>query len=127
MVIKSYGKNIISCDRLENCQEDKIGISIIFAYEDSDLYYPAKLLKHSTDCLCFASKAPVAIGKKIYIMTQDYPIEATYLKIYEACLALVEECKKNEDFGKEPSYLIRGKSISNEMLNINSNEIIEVL
>ena len=127
MVIKLYGKNIISCDRVENCQEDKIGISIVFAYENSDLYYPAKLLNHSTDCLCFASKEPIAIGKKIYIMTQDYPIESTHLKIYEACLARVEVCTRNENFRKKPSYLIRGKSISGEMLNISSNEIVDVL
>ena len=127
MVIKSYGKDIISCDRVENCQEEKIGISIIFAYEDSDLYYPAKLLNHGTDCLCFTSKEPIAIGKKIYIMTQDYPIEDPYLKIYETCLARVEECKKNENFRKKPSYFIRGKSISGEMLNISSNEIVDVL
>ena len=127
MIIKSYGKDIISCDLIENCQEDKIGISIIYAYEDSDLYYPAKLLKHATNCLCFASKEPIAEGEIIYIMTQDFPIEGPYLKIYEGCLARVEECKKNENFRKKPSYLIRGKSISGEMLNMSSNEIVDVL
>jgi hypothetical protein len=127
MIIQSYGNDIISCDRVENCQKDKIGISIIYAYEDSDLYYPAKLIKHGTNCLCFASKEPIAEGEKIYIMTQDFPIEAAYLKIYEGCLARVEECKKNENFRKKPFYLIRGKSMSGKTLNISSNKIVDAL
>ncbi len=125
MIIQSYGSDIFSCDRIEHCQEDKIGISIIYAYEDSDLYYPAKLLKHGTNCLCFTSKEPIAEGEKIYIMTQDLPIEGEYLRIYEGCFARVEECKKNEKFRKMPTYLIRGKSMSSRTMSIGFNEIVD--
>ena len=112
MIRQSYGKDMISCDDAEICQEDKIGVSIIYAYENSDEYYPAKLLKHGINCLCFASQEPIAEGEKIYIMTQEFPIEDTNLRIYEGCFAQVEECKKYENYKKKPSYLIRGKSLS---------------
>ena len=114
---------MISCDDAEICQEDKMGVSIIYAYEDSDVYYPAKLLKHGINCLCFASKKPITKGEKIYIMTQDSPIEGTNLRIYEGCFAQVEECKKYENFKKKPSYLIRGKSMSGKTMNIGFNEL----
>ena len=118
---------MISCDDAEICQEDKIGVSIIYAYEDSDVYYPAKLLKHGIDCLCFVSKEPIPEGEKIYIMTQDFPIEGTNLRIYEGCFAQVEECKKYENL-KKPPYLIRGKLMSGKTMNIGFNELgVEVL
>ena len=76
------------------------------------MFYPARLLKHGINCLCFASKEPIAKGGKIYIFTQDFPVEDTNLRIYEGCFAQVEECKKYENLKKSPSYLIRGKSLS---------------
>ncbi|MGB5748740.1 MAG: hypothetical protein WBM69_17290, partial [Desulfobacterales bacterium] len=80
------------------------------------------------DCLCFASKEPIPEGEKIYIMTQDFPIEGTNLRIYEGCFAQVEECMKYENFKKKPPYLIRGKSISGKTMNIGFNELgVEVL
>lgn len=118
---------MIICDRIENCHEDKVGISIIYAYEDSDLYFSAKLLKHGTNCLCFESKEPIVAGEKIYIMTEDFPIEGEFLKIYEGCLAQVEECEKNENLRKKPFYLIRVRSMSDKTMSIGSNEIVDAL
>ena len=115
------------CDDVEYCKEDKIGVSIIYAYEDSGVSYPAKLLKHGINCLCFASEEPVAKGEKIYILTQDFPIEGVNLRIYEACFAQVEECTKY-NYENKLSYLIRGKSLSGKTLGIGSNELgVEVL
>jgi len=100
----------------------------IYAYEDSDVCYPAKLLKHGINCLCFASQEPIAKGGKIYIFTQDFPIDGANHRIYEGCFAQVEECKKNDNFKKLPSYLIRGKSLSGKIMSIDSNELgVEVL
>jgi len=122
MIKQSYAKDMILCNDVEFCREDEIGASIIYAYEDSDVFYPARLLKHGINCLCFASKEPIAKGGKIYILTQDFPIEGTNLRIYEGCFAQVEECKKNDNFKKMPSYLIRGKSLSGKIMSIDSNE-----
>ena len=101
---------MILCDDAQLCRENKIGVSIIYAYEDSDVFYPAKLLKHGKNCLCFASKEPIVRGEKIYIFTQDFPIKGENHKIYEGIFAQVEECKKTDNFKNNPSYLIRGKS-----------------
>jgi hypothetical protein len=43
MIKKPYVKDMILCDNVEFCRENKIGILIIYAYEDSDVFYPAML------------------------------------------------------------------------------------
>ena len=111
------------CDEVDYCREDKIGVSIIYAYEDSDVFYPANLLKHAINCLCFVSKEPIAMGEKIYIFTQDFPIEGANLKIYEACFAQVEECKKTDNIKNNPLYLVRGKSVIGTTMSMGSNEL----
>ena len=122
MIKQSFVKEMIFCDYVEFCRDDKIGVSIIYAYEDSDVFYPAKLLMHRLNCLCFASKEPIAMGEKIYIFTQDFPIEGANLRIYEGCFAQVEECKKTDNFENNPSFLIRGKSMSGKTLGSSSVE-----
>ena len=123
MTKQPYITEMILCDEAEFCREDKIGVSIIYAYEDSDVFYPATLLKHAINCLCFVSKEPIAMGEKIYIFTQDFPIEGANLKIYEACFAQVEECKKTDNLKKNPLYLIRGKSAICNTMSIGSNAL----
>ena len=123
MIKQSYEKDMILCNDAQFCIEDKIGAPIIYAYEDSDVFYPARLLKHGINCLCFSSKEPIAKGGKIYILNQDLPTEGTNLRIYEGCFAQVEECKKNDNFKKKPSYLIRGKSLSGTIMSIDSSEL----
>lgn len=128
MIEQPYLKDMIFCDDAQFCRENKIGVSIIYAYEDSDVFYPARLLKHGLNCLCFASKEPIAKGEKIYIFTQDFPIEGANLRIYEGCFAQIEECKKTDNFKNNPSYLIRGKSVIGNTMSISSNEFgFEVL
>jgi hypothetical protein len=122
MIKQPYVKEIFLCDDVEFCREDKIGVSIIYAYEDSDVFYPAKLLKHGINCLCFASKEAIAMGEKIYIFTQDFPIESANLRIYEGCFAQVEECKKTDKFKNNPLYLIRGKSVIGNTMSIDSTD-----
>ena len=128
MIKQPYVKKMILCDDVEFCRENKIGVSIIYAYEDSDVFYPAMLLKHGINCLCFASKEPIAMGEKIYIFTQDFPIDGAQLRIYEGSFIQIEECKKTDSFKNNPSFLIRGKSVSSKMMSIASNELgVEVL
>ncbi len=123
MIKQPYVTEMILCDDVEFCRENKIGVSIIYAYEDSDVFYPAKLLKHGINCLCFASKEPIVMGEKIYIFTQDFPIEGPSPKIYEGSFAQVEECRKTDNFKNNPSYLIRGKSVIDNPMSIGSNEL----
>ena len=122
MIKQPYVKELILCDDAQFCRKNKIGVSIIYAYEDSDVFYPARLLKHGLNCLCFASKEPIAMGEKIYIFTQDFPIEGANLRIYEGCFAQIEECKKTGNFKNNPSYLIRGKSVVGNTMSIGPKE-----
>jgi hypothetical protein len=113
-------KDMFLCGNAKFCKEDKIGVSIIYAYEDSDVFYAAKLLKHGINCLCFASKEPIEKGKRVYILTQDFPIEGDSIRIYEGCFAQIKECKKINNFKKRPSYLIHGESISGKIMSVGS-------
>ncbi len=122
MIKKTYANDMILCSNAEFCRKDKIGASIIFVYEDSDVFYPARLLKYAINCLCFTSKEPIAKGDKIYIFTQDFPIEAFNHRIYEGCFAQVEECKKKDHRKKGPTYLIRGKSVIAKNMSLGPNE-----
>ena len=106
MIKQPSVKDMILCGDAYFCRENKIGVSIIYAYEDSDVFYPAKLLKHGRNCLCFASKAPIAISKKIYIFTQDFPIEGANLRSYEGSFAQIEECKKTDNFKNNPYFFL---------------------
>jgi len=108
MIKQSLGKDTITCDDAEYCKKDKSGISIIYAYEDSDVFYQAKLLKYGIKCLCLTTEEPIGKGEKIYILTQDFPLEGTDFRIYEGCLAQVEECKK-KNF--ETNLYLRGPTI----------------
>ena len=68
------------------------------------------------------------MGDKIYIFTQDFPIDGAQLRIYEGSFIQIEECKKTDNFINNPSFLIRGKSVSSKMMSIASNELgVEVL
>ena len=109
VIKKSHADHMYPCNDAGYCIQVKRGISIIYAYEDSDVFYPAMLLKHGINCLCFTSREPIAMGEKIYVFTQDFPIERANLRIYEACFAQVEECKKTDNFKNNPLYLIIGK------------------
>ena len=122
MIKQPYKTEKTLCHEVEFCREDKIGVSIIYAYEDSDVFYPATLLKHGINCLCFASKEPIAMGEKIYIFTQDFPIDGSDFRIYEGCFAQVEECEKTDNFKNNPSYLVRGKSVIVNTMSTGSNE-----
>ncbi len=123
MMNQPYNKDRVSCGNAKICYEDKIGVSIIYAYEDSDLFYPAMLLKHGINCLCFASREPIAMGKKVYILTQDFPIESDSLEVYEGCFAQVKECRKFDLFEKWHSYRIQCETISGKAISTGANEL----
>ncbi len=123
VIKKSHADHMYPCDDAGYCIQVKRGISIIYAYEDSDVFYPAKLVKHGSNCLCFETERPIALGEKIYIITQDFPLDDTHLKIYEGCFAQVRECKKSHDFNESPSYSILVKSMNVQAVNISSNAL----
>jgi hypothetical protein len=81
-------------NEVEYHKDSQFEISIVYAYADSDFFYPATLLRHGRNDLCFATEHSIAEGEKIYIMTQDYPLDDADFKTYEGCLAKVHGCGK---------------------------------
>ena len=116
------------CDDLEYCIKEKFGLPIIYAYENSDNFYAAMLLSHGERCLCFATEEPIVRGLKIYVLSQNFPLESENFKIFQGCFAQVADCKKLNDTEKNLSYLIRGGLVSNPATISGSNELsVEVL
>ena len=106
-----------------SCIEEKYGLSIVFAYEDSDIFHTAKLLNHGESCLCFVTEEPIGRGLKIYVLNQNLPLESENFKIFEGCFAQVEDCKKIKDTEEKPSYLIRGGLMSHQAMLRGSTEL----
>ncbi|MES0446381.1 MAG: hypothetical protein ABUJ92_07520 [Desulfobacterales bacterium] len=96
---------------VEYYKDSRFGISIVFAYANSDTFYPATLLRHGRNDLCFATEHSIAEGEKIYIMTQDYPLDDANLKIYEGCLAKVHGSKKIK-YKKNQAYMIQVRLVN---------------
>ena len=83
-----------SCTENRDCRNCKSGESIVYAYDDSDKFYDAKLLKYSAHCMCLGTILPVREGKYIYIMTHSRPLDDLAQEVYEGCRARVTWCKK---------------------------------
>ena len=116
------------CDDLEYCIKEKFGLPILYALENSNNFYAAKLLNHGERCLCFATEEPIERGLKIYVLSQNFPLESENFKIFQGCFAQVADCKKFNDTEKNLSYLIRGGLVSNPATISGSNELsVEVL
>jgi hypothetical protein len=96
---------------VEYYKDSQFGISIVYAYANSDSFYPATLLRHGRNDLCFTTEHSIAAGEKIYIMTQDYPLDDANLKIYEGCLAKVHGCKKT-NYKKNQVYMIQVRLVN---------------
>ena len=115
------GGGMESCDEVEYYKDNKFGISIVYAYANTDIFYPATLLRHGRNYLCFATEHSIEEGEKIYIMTQDYPLDDVYLKIYEGCLAKVHRYKKI-NYKKNQVYMIEVKLVNCKAKSIASND-----
>jgi hypothetical protein len=100
-----------SGDEVEYHKDSQFGISIVYAYVNSDIFYPATLLRHGRNDLCFATEHSIAEGEKVYIMTHDFPLDDANFKIYEGCLAKVHECKKI-NYMKNQVYMIQVRSVN---------------
>jgi hypothetical protein len=109
------------CDETESCREDKNGLSITYSYENSDNFYPAKLLKYGRSCMCFTTEKAIEEGEIIFIMSQDSPLDGINLKIYEGGLARVKECRKI-NYGKNLSHLICARLVNTNTAGLSSNK-----
>ena len=98
------------CTENSLCESDKYGVSIVYAYQDSDAFYNARLCKYNINCMCFETEAPIKTGENIYIMIHVYPVDGKSLEIYEGCLALVERCDQSHKRGNS-FFVVRAREI----------------
>jgi hypothetical protein len=70
---------------------------VVIAPENSDNFLNVKLIDHSSHGVCFLSTHPFQVGTRIYIFTQNQPIDDFNDKFTEAYFADVIWCGKTED------------------------------
>ena len=70
---------------------------VIIARENSDNFFNAELIDHSSHGVCFLSTHPFQVGERIYIITENQPIDDFNDKFTEAYFADVIWCGKSED------------------------------
>ena len=70
--------------------------NVVIAYENSDEFHNAELIDNSSYGVCFQSPHPFQTGARIYIITENQPIDDFNDKFTEAYFADVKWCRKVE-------------------------------
>jgi hypothetical protein len=68
--------------------------SIVFAYQNSDEFYNAKMCNFSNSGLCFESSAAIEPGSDIYVMMEEFLPDTIGSEIYDGYLAEVRWCQR---------------------------------
>ena len=71
---------------------------VVFAHHDSDTFYNADLLNYSDFGARLQSDHSLNPGARIYIMTENEPIDDSAVEFPESCFAEVVWCKQSENF-----------------------------
>ena len=95
---------------------------VVIALENSDNFFDAKLINHNTHGVCLLSTHPFQIGERIYIITENQPIDDFNEKFIEAYFANVIWCRISGDH-----YRIGAAIAKTDLLNtLISSEIPDV-
>ena len=79
------------------CTRIEVRRDVIIARENSDNFLSAELINHSSVGICFLSPHPFKVGTRIYIITENQPIDDFNDKFTEAYFADVVWCVKSVD------------------------------
>ena len=66
--------------------------AIIYAYHNTDKFFPAVMCNYSSDGMCFQTLNQIGPGSNIYIMMEDYSPDAIHAELYEGYFAEVLWC-----------------------------------
>ena len=95
---------------------------VAIAHENSDNFLNAELIDHSSHGVCFLSTHPFQVGVRIYIITENQPIDDFNDKFTEAYFADVIWCGKSEDQYRIGAAIAKtdllDTTISNEIPNV---------
>jgi len=96
---------------------------VVIAFENSDDFLNAELIDHSSHGVCFLSTHPFQVGARIYIITENQPIDDLNDKFTEAYFADVIWCEKSEE-----RYRIGAAIVKTDLLDTaTSKEIPDVI
>jgi hypothetical protein len=66
--------------------------AIIFAYHNTDQFFPALMCNYSKDGMCFETPFRIDPGADIYIMMENYSPDTIHAELYEGYFAEVLWC-----------------------------------
>lgn len=67
---------------------------IVYAYHDTDQFFQAEMCNYSKEGMCFKTSEIVAPGSDIYIMMENYSLDAVHAELYEGYFAEVRWCQQ---------------------------------
>ncbi len=70
---------------------------IIYAYHNSDQFYPAKMCNFCKGGMCFEAHNAIQPGADIYVMMEEFDPDTVGAEIYEGHLAEVRWCRPLAD------------------------------
>lgn len=68
--------------------------SMIYAFQDSDLFYQARMCNYCKGGMCFVSDNAIEPGSDIYIMMENFAPDDVGAEFYDGYLAEVRWCQK---------------------------------
>jgi len=73
----------------------ELDIPIIYAFQDSDQFNPARLFNYCLGGMCFEAGEAVEPGSDIYIMMENFLPDSIDAEFYDGYLAEVRWCHKH--------------------------------
>jgi hypothetical protein len=70
---------------------------IIYVYHDTDRFMPAVMCNYSSDGMCFKTPHKIKPGSEIYIMMENYSLDAIHNDLYEGYFAEVRWCRRHSE------------------------------
>ena len=80
-------------DRREHERFD-LSASMVYAFQDSDLFHQARLCNYCKSGMCFTAGSSIEPGSDIYIMMENFVPDGIGAEFYDGYLAEVRWCRK---------------------------------
>ena len=71
-----------------------LNASMVYAFHDSDLFYQARMCNYGKGGMSFISDNALEPGSDIYIMMENFSLDAVGAEFYDGYLAEVRWCQK---------------------------------
>jgi hypothetical protein len=79
--------------------------AIIYAYHNTDQFFPAVMCNYSGDGMCFETPDAIVPGSEIYIMMENYAPDTIHAELYDGYFAEVLWCCRLTD-ADAPGYKV---------------------